>query len=283
MIGLWIGDNWSNREGSVLKGTKRSSGKFGINNNDKENIERFRKGLKTQFRIKNIKLDVQVPRKMQIDKEKRKKRASRDFGICEKNANVYFGSPWRKSIGYAIYTNNTVLLRIITNEIYSKLPKMIDDFSLDVGSLMQGITDSEGTVDKANKVISITNKDAFVVGLVSKCLENLDINYQKRKDSKNRIKIDIRNIIEFNEKIGFNTIRKNKYLSEMLSGNYAREKDLLYLQTFKKKLKRGATAKDISKSFKIPLPTTKLVLRNLCSGKHVKRRKISKHYIYHVS
>lgn len=69
----------------------------------------------------------------------------------------------------------------------------------------------------------------------------------------------------------------------MLSGNYCRDKDRTYLQKLYPELQKGATAKDISKKFNIPHPTAKLVLRNIISGNHVNRRKISNHYIYYIS
>ncbi len=279
MIGFWIGDNWSNREGSVIKNNKRSSGKFGINNNDKENIVRFKKGLRNQFKIKNIKIDVQIPRNLELKKEIHKKRASRSFGVREKNINVYFGSPWRKKIGYAIYTNNTVLLRVVTNEIYRKLPKLIEKPVFEIGSLMQGIADSEGTVDKANKLIGISNKDVFVLNLISKSLRRLKIDYLERTD-RDKKRIEIKELEKFQEKIGLSTKRKQKELSEMISGNFTREKDMLYLRMFKNELKKGTTAKDVSKKLHIPLSTVKLALKNLFSGKHIERKRVSKHYVY---
>lgn len=156
MIGIWVGDNWSNREGSVIKNNKKSSGKFGINGNDQENIKRFISGLRNEFSINNIKIDIQIPRDVILDKEKNKKMASVNFGINKNNINAYFGSPWRRKTGYAVYTSNTVLLRIINNEIYKKLPQLIESSSINISDLMQGICDSEGTVDKANKLVSIT-------------------------------------------------------------------------------------------------------------------------------
>ena len=125
MIGIWTGDNWSNREGSVIKNNKRTSGKFGINNNDKEIIERFRKGLKNELGIQRIKIDVQMPRHIDFDKNKIKSEMSILFKINREHINVYKGSPWRKHIGYAVYTNNTNLLRNINAEIYKRLILLI--------------------------------------------------------------------------------------------------------------------------------------------------------------
>jgi len=279
MIGMWIGDNWSNREGSVLKENKRSSGKFGINNNDEENIKRFLKDLRKELKIRNVKIDVQIPRNTELEKEIQRKRASRKFGIREERINVYFGSPWRRNIGYAVYTNNTFLLRVITNEIYKKLPESIDNPSFEIGSLLQGISDSEGTVDKANKIVSITNKDKFVIDLLSKCLQRLGIDYSMTTD-RDKVKVNIKSVQMFKENAGFNTKRKQIELLEMLSGNYSRRKDIAYLRMFRTELEKGTTAKDISEKFHIPLPTVKMVLRNLLSGKHIERRKESKHYLY---
>ena len=280
MIGIWIGDNWSSKEGSVIKRGIKSSGKFGINNNDKENIIRFRRGLRDEFDIKNIRLDVQIPRCEELKKELNKRRASKSFGIPKDKINVYFGSPWRKNIGYAVYTNNTVLLRIVTNEIYKKLPQYIEKSAFNIGNMMQGIVDSEGTVDKANKVISITNKDDFVIKLITKILDKLEINFTTRFD-RDRTRIDINTIQKFKDKIGLNTERKQRELSEMLSGNYARKKDVQYLGMFRNMLRKGATAKEVSEIFQIPHPTVKLVLRNLYSGNYINRKKISRYYVYY--
>ena len=204
MIGFWIGDNWSNREGSVVRRGKRSSGKFGINNNDEENISRFLKGLRNQFGINNIKIDVQVPRNQKLRKEVLRDEVSKRFGIDPSHVNVYFGSPWRKKIGYTVYTNNTFLLRLVFNEIYKKIPELME--TLSISDLMQGIADSEGTVDKANMLVSITNKDKFVLDIVERCLESLNIEFSKRQD-RDRTRIDIRDIKGFEENIGFNTHR----------------------------------------------------------------------------
>lgn len=280
MIGFWVGDNWSNREGSVFKNGKRSSGKFGINNNDVENIIRFKKGLMKEFGIKNIKIDIQIPKSDELNKKKSRSIASSTFRINQNDVNVYFGSPWRRNVGYAVYTNNTFLLRIVTNEIYRNLPDLLDKHLIHINSFLQGITDSEGMVNKVNKTVSITNKDVFVINIISLCLKRLGFDYKISVDERERTKIDIKMIKEFKEKIDFNTVRKRRELSEMLSGNYCRERDNKYLNIFYNELKRGTSAKRISEVYNIPLPTVKLVLRNLFSAKHLIRKKESKHYVY---
>lgn len=277
---MWIGDNLSSREGSVVSTRGRSSGKFGIINNDEENIRRFTRGLRDDFKIENIKLDIHIPQGVGLEKRNHKKRASKIFGIRSEHISVYYSSPWRKKIGYGIYTNNTALLRIVNNEIYKKLPDLIKRSLIDIPALMQGICDSEGTVDKANKLVSISNKDDFVINLISMCLTKFGIDFTKRHETEDKTKIDIRLPQKFNQTISFHTIRKQKELSEMLSGNYCREKDKIYLKVFYPSLVRGATAKQISETFHIPHPTVKLVLRNLFSGKYIYRKKISNHYVY---
>ncbi|MBL7169472.1 MAG: hypothetical protein ISS48_00455 [Candidatus Aenigmarchaeota archaeon] len=280
MIGFWVGDNWSGREGSVIIKNKKSSGRFGVVNNDKENIKKFLEGLKNEFGIKNIKLDIQIPRHKELEKERYKERNSKIFGIYKENINVYFGSSWRKRIGYIIYTNNTVLLRIITNEIYKNLLVLVKNDSFDNNNLLSGIIDSEGTVDKANKVVSITNKDKFVVKIIELCLQKLKINYSKRFD-RDRIRIDIKEIKKIRNNIYLNTLRKQKEIIEMVNGNYTRKKDITYLRKFYEQLKEGMTAKQISEKNNIPHSTVKLVLRNLFSGKHIEREIISNRYVYY--
>lgn len=282
MIGVWTGDNWSSREGTVVRNGKRSSGRFGIISNDEEIIQRFLQGLKMNFKITRIKIDVQVPRNQVIEKEKIKKYVSEKFGIEVENINVYKGSPWRRKIGLAVYTNNTGLLRVINKEIYQKLPEYIQTNNIDISSFLQGIVDSEGDIDKANRNIGITNKDTYVVSLVTMCLEKLKIPFKRRVDEKQRTIIEISALKEFNQKVGFWVKRKQQALQEMLVGNFVREKDKIYLKKFENELKKGITAKEISQKFGIALSTAKMILRNLASNKLIERKKIGVSYVYYL-
>ena len=54
MIGVWTGDNFGNRKGTVVRKGKRSSGRFGIINNDKQIIKRFLKGLEKELNVKKL-------------------------------------------------------------------------------------------------------------------------------------------------------------------------------------------------------------------------------------
>lgn len=282
MIGVWAGDNWSSKEGTVIRGGQKSSGRFGINNNDEEVIQRFLHGLKSQFKITKIKIDVQIPKNLIIDKENIKLEVSKKFGIEPENINVYRGSPWRRRIGFAIYTNNTALLRFVNKEIYKKLPEFIQNNSIDVGAFLQGIADSEGDVDKANKNIGFTSKDTYVASLIVMCLEKLGISFKKRIDERQRIIIEVTSLNEFNQKVGFWIKRKQQALKEMLCGNFVREKDKFYLKKFEEKLKEGITAKELSEILGIAYPTVKMVLRNLFSNKLIERKKSGRNYVYYL-
>ena len=282
MIGVWAGDNWSSKEGTVIRGGQKSSGRFGINNNDEEVIQRFLQGLKSQFKITKIKIDVQIPRNLIIDKENIKLEVSKKFGIEPENINVYRGSPWRRRIGFAVYTNNTALLRFVNKEIYKKLPEFIQNNSIDVGAFLQGIADSEGDVDKANKNIGFTTKDTYVASLIVMCLEKLGISFKKRIDERQRIIIEVTSLNEFNQKVGFWIKRKQQALQEMLCGNFVREKDKFYLKKFEEKLKEGITAKELSEILGIAYPTVKMVLRNLFSNKLIERKKSGRNYVYYL-
>jgi phosphoenolpyruvate synthase/pyruvate phosphate dikinase len=282
MVGVWAGDNWSSKEGTVIRGGQKSSGRFGINNNDEDVIQRFLQGLKSQFKITKIKIDVQIPRNLIIDKENIKLEVSKKFGIEPENINVYRGSPWRRKIGFAVYTNNTALLRFVNKEIYKKLPEFIQNNSIDVGAFLQGIADSEGDVDKANKNIGFTNKDRYVASLIVMCLEKLGISFKKRIDERQRIIIEVTSLNEFNQKVGFWIKRKQQALQEMLCGNFVREKDKFYLKKFEEKLKEGITAKELSEIFGIAYPTVKMVLRNLFSNKLIERKKSGRNYVYYL-
>lgn len=283
MIGLWTGDNWGSREGTIMRKGQKSSGRFGINNNSEEVIERFLQGLKTQFKITKIKIDVQVPRSQEVDKEKIKREVSKKFGIEIENINVYKGSPWRRNLGYAIYTNNTALLRVVNVEIYKKLSEFIQTNAIDVNAFLQGIADSEGDVDKANRIVKITNKDRYIISLIELALRKLNIRFKKRVDIENKTRIKITNLIDFNKKIGFWIKRKKIALEEMIAGNFVREKDKQYLQVFRDELKRGVKAKEISEKFGISYPTAKMILRNLASNKLIGRKKSGFAYIYYLS
>ena len=73
MIGFWLGDNWSSRKGIVVGRGKRSSGRFGVISNDDEVIRRFLSGMKSELKITKIKVDVQFPRNLKVDREQLKK------------------------------------------------------------------------------------------------------------------------------------------------------------------------------------------------------------------
>jgi hypothetical protein len=280
MIGFWLGDNFGNREGTVIRKGKRSSGRFGVVSNDKEVIQRFLAGMKSEFGITKIKIDIQIPQNVEADKEQLKKETAEKFGIPLSDINAYRGSPWRRKIGYTVYTNDTQLLRLINQEIYTKLPELISSEKIDISELLKGLSDAEGDVDKANKLVKITNKNPYIIQIIETCLGKLNLEYNKRTDNVGRTRIEMKSIIEFKQKIGFSIKRKQEDLEEMISGNFIREKDKIYLKEFESLLKEGATAKEISIKLNIPHPTVKLVLRNLASSNLVKREKNGLKYIY---
>jgi DNA-binding transcriptional ArsR family regulator len=284
MIGFWLGDNCSSREGTkFMKNGKRTSGRFGVISNDKEVILRFLSGMRSELKIERIKIDVQIPRNFSIDEQNIKDRVAKEFGVTSNNIIVYKGSSWRRKIGYAVYTNDTTLQRYIYQEIYIKMFEMIEMEKIDVSALLQGICDAEGCVDKANKVIRITNKDPYLIKIIEKCIEMLHLKYKKRI-KKDKIRILITSINDFKEKVGFFIKRKQKDLEEMIVGNFLREKDMSYLEKFKILLLKGTTAKEISKKLNIPYSTVRLALRNLTSAGLVKRKrdKNNRGYFYYL-
>lgn len=284
MIGFWLGDNCSSREGTkLMKNGKRTSGRFGVISNDKEVILRFLSGMKNELKIERIKIDVQIPRDFSINEQNIKDKVAKEIGISSNNIIVYKGSPWRRKIGYAIYTNDTNLLRYIYQEIYLKMIEIIEMGKIDVSALLQGICDAEGYVDKANKVIRITNKDPYLIKIIEKCIDVLQLKYKKRME-RDKIRILITSINDFKEKVGFFIKRKQKDLEEMVVGNFLRSKDMIYLEKFKTLLSKGITAKEISKKLNIPYSTVKLVLRNLASAGLVKRKrdKNNRGYFYYL-
>lgn len=280
MIGFWLGDNWSSRKGIVVRRGKRSSGRFGVISNDDEVIRRFLSGMKSELKITKIKVDVQFPRNLKVDREQLKKETAQKFGIPLGDVNAYKGSPWRRKIGYTAYTNDTNLLRLINQEIYNELLELITSERIDINELLQGISDAEGDIDKANKLVKITNKNPYIIQIVETCLDKLNLEYNKRTDNIGRIRIEMKSITEFKQKIGFSIRRKQEDLEEMISGNFTREKDKIYLKEFEGLLKEGTTAKEISIKLNIPHPTVKLVLRNLASSNLVERKKSGLKYIY---
>ena len=282
MLGMWIGDNWSSKEGTVIRNGQRSSGKFGINSNDEEVIQRFLEGLRREFKVTKIKIDVQVPRNQETNKEKIKEDVAKKFGIEIENVNVYRGSPWRKKTGFAVYTNNTALLRVVNKEIYQKLSEYIQNANIDISSFLQGIADSEGSVDKVNKIVKITNNDQYVVSLIELALRKLNIKFKKAIDAEDKVRIKITDLVDFDEKVGFWIKRKQQALQEMLSGNFVREKDKRYLRIFENELKRGVTVKEISQKFGIAYSTVKMILKNLALSNLVERKKMGSVYIYYL-
>lgn len=252
MIGVWLGDNFSPRMGTVMRNGITSSGRFGIVNNDKEVIHRFRVGLKREFRIERVKIDIQIPRQGRFDKKRLISSSSREFGISRKNVNLYCGSPWRKNIGYAVYTNNTMLSRIIYSRIYKKLAEFISEGEIDEKSLLQGLFDSEGHFDKANKIVGLTNKDQYVIKIVTMCLERMGIRYSSRVDRKGRTNLEVRDLEKFKE-VGFHTKRKMKGLLDMISGNFCREKDMSYMNKFRGEFRKGTTALELHRDMESPI------------------------------
>jgi len=137
-------------------------------------------------------------------------------------------------------------------------------------------------LDKANKCVRIINKDVYVLEMISMCLEKLEIPFTKKIDNRQRVIIEIKSLEEFNQKVGFWIKRKQKMLEELLNGNRMRERDIKYLEKFRKELIKGTTSKDLSNIFGIPHSTVKLVLRNLYSAGVIKRNKIGRSYIYYI-
>jgi hypothetical protein len=229
MIGFWLGDNYSSREGTKsMKNGKRTSGRFGVISNDKEVILRFLAGMRNELKIERIKIDVQIPRNFSIDEHDIKNKVAKEFGITSNNIIVYKGSPWRRKIGYAVYTNHTNLQRYIYQEIYLKMIEIIKMGRIDVSAFLQGICDAEGCVDKANKVIRITNKDPYLIKIIEKCIKILQLKYKKIIE-RDKFRILITSINDFKEKVGFFIKRKQKDLEEMIVGNFLRNKDMIYL------------------------------------------------------
>lgn len=112
--------------------------------------------------------------------------------------------------------------------------------NIDINAFLQGIADSEGSVDKANKIIVFTNKDPYVIAIIEKALQKIGINFEKRIDKRQRTNLQINDLEGFNKKIGFNTIRKQKALEELIAGNFVREKDKKYLERIQEELKKGS-------------------------------------------
>jgi hypothetical protein len=163
-----------------MKNGKKTSGRFGVISNDKEVILRFLSGMRDGLKIGRIKIDVQIPRDFSINEQNIKDRVAKEIGIPSDNVIVYKGSPWRRKIGYAVYTNDTNLQRYIYQEIYLKMFELIEMGKIDVSALLQGICDAEGYVDKANEVIRITSKDLYLIKIIEKCIEMLHLKYKKK-------------------------------------------------------------------------------------------------------
>lgn len=283
-IGVWLGDNSSSREGSVIRNNKRSSGKFGIINNDLSTIRRFMSFLKLIKGLSKIKLDVQVPKNTRDNFEEVKVFASKTFDVEKENISVYEGSPWRRQVGYVIYVNNTALLRAIYSEVFLKLEDLILSDSINARSLIQGIADAEGHVDKANKLVGISNTNKKILEIICLCLKKLNVDYKKRVNEKNRkhpkIIVEIRDFIKFEQKIGFHNPEKEKALKELIAGRCVRNSDNKFLELLAPHLKKGMTALEVHEKLNIAHPTAKLLLRNLASANLLERKKVKRYFVY---
>ena len=71
-----------------------------------------------------------------------------------------------------------------------------------------------------------------------------------------------------------------KGLEDMISGNFCRENDKLYLKKFRKELKKGTILRELNEKYGIPYPTLKVILRNLVSGNYLEVKKVWRAYIY---
>lgn len=275
LTGVWVGDNFGARGGSkpTKKGLK-TSGRFGIVNNDINIINRAIEVMK-EIGLKNIKIDGYLPRN---NTEKLSYLNKKLKGIKVK---FYNGSKWRKHIGFAVYVNNTSLLRVFEN-FFKNLKKMNSNLNF----LLAGIIDSEGNIDKANKLVQITNKDLYVQEVIEYCLNKLDIKYHKRIDKRKRILTLIRgkkNLEKLYKKILLVSKRKQKHFQEMVSGNFVREVDLDYMKRFLNELEKGTNLSKLHKKYNIPKPTIKVVLRNLYSADLLRRNKKDRAYIYSLA
>lgn len=280
LIGLWVGDNFGSRTGTKINSNgMRSSGRFGIINNEPDLVKRSISVMRKQ-NLHALRLDVIVPPNTMVNRKKLINETQKKFNINRQYIRIYSGSPWRRNIGYAIYVNNTSILRVF-HKVYCNLGEYIKKRHIDTKSFVGGIFDAEGDIDKANKQAGITNKDSYVVRLIEMCLTALKIKYKTRVDG-GRIRFAIKgeDLAKFNKIVEFVSPSKRKALVDLLNGNCLRACDLEYLEKFSAALKNGASIKQISREFSIPEPTAKLVLRNLASGNLLKKKKIGKYYVY---
>ncbi len=269
LIGVWSGDNFGVRGGS--KPTKigiKTSGRFGVINNDLSIIRKVIKVMQ-DIGLRNIKIGISLPKNTKIDLTNFKKEFKR-FEVKS-----YNGSDWRREIGFAVYVNNTSVLRVF-EKFFNNLTEINDNLD----SLLAGIIDSEGNIDKANKMVQITNKDKYIQKIVEHCLHKLSIKYKVRIDKRERILTLIRDIKRLSEKISLVSQKKQNLLLEMISGNFAREVDLIYMKKFLPDLKNGTNVNKLYDKYNTPKPTVKLILRNLYSAGLLKRIKKDHAYFY---
>lgn len=277
LIGVWYGDNFGAREGSknTVTGIK-TSGRFGVINNDLDIIREVIFLIKKKLYIKEIFSDIITPRNYKFNVDEHIK-YFRNLGV--KRINVFNGSEWRKNIGFAAYTNNTALLRVF-HFILSNLTNM----DLDNLEFINGIIDSEGNVDKANKQIRLTTKDKQLQHYIERCLKKLKFTYSTEIDNRKRINTLIKLSTNYKRFGIFNpkSKRKNSDIVGMVNGNFTRKVDIRYKQQFASCLKKPIDAKELSVKFNIPHSTVKMVLRNLYSSSQVKRKKIGRTNFYYL-
>ncbi len=275
LIGVWIGDNFGARGGSkpTTKRGLKTSGRFGIINNDLDIVKKAI-GVMKKIKLKNLRIDVQLPRDMKTSIDSIQKMLyHKDLIIRLQKA-----SEWRREIGFAVYVNNTSLLRT-----FEHFFKNLRRYKFDVTPLIAGIIDSEGNIDKANKMIQITNKENYVQQIIECSLNKIGVKYVKRTDKRERICTLIKDkdsLYELFKELELGSKRKKLFFSEMQEGNFTRPCDFEYMKRFSKELKKGVSVNELSTKHHIPKPTIKMVLRNLWSGGFLERFKDGHGYIY---
>lgn len=275
LTGIWTGDNFSSREGTVIRNGKPTSGRFGIVSNDAELIRHAMRVLRSELDQRKVRIDVQLPRNRRYSKSKLRLETARKFGISKDRILVYNGSEWRRNIGYAVYVNNTELLRSFS-AVYRSLNAMLGSSRINAGAFLQGIADAEADVNKISRMVTLHTKDKYVLGLIKDALNMKGIDYTVAVDTKRRYRVYVKDIKGFNKLVGFRCKRKQKAVDEILGGNLMRQKDLEYLDTFMPMLKNGATSAQIRRKTGLPVSTIQIVLRNLHSGGALKRSKVGR-------
>src|SRR3989344_2382538 len=275
LIGFWTGDNFSSREGTVIRNGKRASGRFGINSNDTEIVKRAIEVMKIRLKQKKIRILVQIPQKCKVSKSKLCSQTSKIFNINETMISVYRGSKWRRKIGYAAYVNNTELQRRFYI-IYNSLQNLVEKETIKIRDFLQGIADAEGDVNKVSRLITLSTKDKYVLNMIKTGLEKMKLDYSISKTKRDLYRVYIKDLKKFSGEIQFYCRRKQLNVDEILKGNLMRTKDLEYMKLFMPYLKNGTTVRKLQEKTNLPYSTIGIVLRNLRSGGVLRCQKIGR-------